>query len=168
MTGKIYIITNALYGANVYVIQSAQDPKQKVIELSSVFLTPLELKYVSSESTNIDNILLKVYDELKYNRIDSLKPFFMLPNLIMVQDMINNLINENKVIKPIKKIVKKVIPKVEKEIKNPLDELTDDFIDSDEEDITSFRNLLKVTDKSKIENKTQIENKTKNQIIVKK
>ena len=168
MTGKIYIITNELYDANVYVIQSAQDPKQKVIELSSVFLTPLELKYVSSESTNIDNILLKVYDELKYNRIDSLKPFFMLPNLIMVQDMINNLINENKVIKPIKKIVKKVIPKVEKEIKNPLDELTDDFIDSDEEDITSFRNLLKVTDKSKIENKTQIENKTKNQIIVKK
>ena len=168
MTGKIYIITNALYDANVYVIQTPLDPKQKVIELSSVFLTPLELKYVSSESTNIDNILLKVYDELKYNRIDSLKPFFMLPNLIMVQDMINNLINENKVIKPIKKIVKKVIPKVEKEIKNPLDELTDDFIDSDEEDITSFRNLLKVTDKSKIENKTQIENKTKNQIIVKK
>ena len=168
MTGKIYIITNALYDANVYVIQSAQDPKQKVIELSSVFLTPLELKYVSSESINIDNILLKVYDELKYNRIDSLKPFFMLPNLIMVQDMINNLINENKVIKPIKKIVKKVIPKVEKEIKNPLDELTDDFIDSDEEDITTFKNLLKVTDKSKIENKTQIENKTKNQIIVKK
>ena len=168
MTGKIYIITNELYDANVYVIQSAQDPKQKVIELSSVFLTPLELKYVSSESINIDNILLKVYDELKYNRIDSLKPFFMLPNLIMVQDMINKLINENKVIKPIKKVVKKVIPKVEKEIKNPIDELTDDFIDSDEEDITTFRNLLKVTDKSNIENKSQIENKTKNQIIVKK
>ena len=46
MAGKIYIITNELYDANVYVIQSAQDPKQKVIELSSVFLTPLELKYV--------------------------------------------------------------------------------------------------------------------------
>ena len=75
MTGKIYIITNELYDANVYVIQSAQDPKQQVIELSSVFLTPLELKYISLESTNIDNILLKVYDELEYNRIDSLNPF---------------------------------------------------------------------------------------------
>ena len=56
---------------------------------------------------------------------------------------------------------KKVIKKVGEEIKNPLDGLTDDFIESDEEDITTFRNLLKVTDKP------QIENKTKNQIIVK-
>ena len=66
-----------------------------------------------------------------------------------------------KLLNQLKKIVKKVIPKVEKEIKNPIDELTDDFIDSDEEDITTFRNLLKFTDKSKIENKSQMKIKQK-------
>ena len=188
-SGQIFIISNEIYsqyGSNVYMIGSSSIPRHTIDILSTAFVQPFDIHFISSKSDDIDHILTIVFDELKYNQIKPNKQLFMLPNLQMVQQKINdiivdllnrqNLINEKnilgdkidnrKVINPSKPDNKKCDVFIDDEPicmkpinKNCLDaDLTDS---DDEEDIKTFRNLLQSTE-------CEVKTKTNKKAITKK
>ena len=91
--GQIFIISNPIYshyGSNVYMIGCSSNPHQTIDILSTAFTQPFETHYLSSIYDNMEHLLSDIYDKLKYNRISPNKQLFMLPNLQMVQQMIND------------------------------------------------------------------------------
>lgn len=90
--GQIFIISNPIYshyGSNVYMIGCSSNPHQTIDILSTAFTQPFETHYLSSIYDR-EHLLSDIYDKLKYNRISPNKQLFMLPNLQMVQQMIND------------------------------------------------------------------------------
>jgi len=159
ISGQIFIVSNDVYhqyGSNVYMIGCSSNVSDKIAELSTAFMKPLEIKFLSKKSFHIEQILTKVFNELKYNRLSPDKTFFMLPNIEMVHQMISDLIINNLDIKqksidkndpfidddePILKSVKKVIKN--SKTNNYLDT---NIEDSDIEDINMFKDLLTKTE----------------------
>ena len=170
-SGQILIISNEVYsqyGSNVYMIGCSSNPNETIDNLSTAFVQPFEIHFVSSKSPDMDHLLVKVYDELKYNRIKPNKQLFMLPNLQMVQQMIvdcinllpnrekaintNNILgvkavnNNDQFIDDDEPILKPITKKIKNTNKNNLDIL---IVDSDIEDINMFRDLLTHTESIK-------------------
>ena len=161
ISGQIFILSNDVYnqyGSNVYMIGCSSNVSDKIAELSTAFMKPLEIKFLSKKSFNIEQILTKVFNELKYNRLSPDKTFFMLPNIEMVYQMINDFIIDNLDIKQksIDKhdqfidddepILKPITRKIKNTNKNNLDT---NIVDSDIEDINMFRDLLTQTESIK-------------------
>jgi len=173
--GQIFIISNPIYshyGSNVYMIGCSSNPHQTIDILSTAFVQPFETHYLSSIYDNMEHLLSDIYDKLKYNRISPNKQLFMLPNLQMVQRMINDSIVDilltgqkainKKVFRPSKSdnnnddifiddepiCEKMAIVKNGQSIsKNKLDDdISVQDEDSDDEDINTFRNLLASTE----------------------
>ena len=160
-SGQIFIISNEIYsqyGSNVYMIGSSSIPRHTIDILSTAFVQPFDIHFISSKSDDIDHILTIIYDELKYNQIKPNKQLFMLPNLQMVQQKINDIIvdllNRQNLIN--KKIIfgdkidnRKVLIDDEPICMKPINKhcLDADLTDSDdEEDFNTFRNLLQSTE----------------------
>ena len=158
ISGQIFIVSNDVYhqyGSNVYMIGCSSNVSDKIAELSTAFMKPLEIKFLSKKSFNIEQILTKVFNELKYNRLSPDKTFFMLPNIEMVHQMISDFIIDNLDIKqksidkndpfiddePILKSVKKITKN--SKTNNYLDT---NIEDSDIEDINMFKDLLTKTE----------------------
>ena len=161
-SGQIFIISNQIYsqyGSNVFMIGCSSNPDQTIDLLSTAFIQPFDIHFISSKVSDMNNLLSDIYDKLKYSRINQNKQLFMLPNLQMVQQMIMNLIvdllpNQSKP-KCLKENHKDcdifiddppISQKASPVNKNHLD---DDITDSDDEDIKTFNNLLTITDCTK-------------------
>jgi hypothetical protein len=158
-SGQIFIISNPIYsqyGLNVYMIGSSSDPHQTIDILSSAFTQPFEIHFISSKSPDMDHLLVKVYDELKYNRIKPNKQLFMLPNLQMVQQMIvdfivNNLLpNQEKAINTNNILGVKAVNKI-KISPSKSDNNNDQFIDDDEPILKPITKKIKNTNKNNLD-----------------
>ena len=176
--GQIFIISNPIYshyGSNVYMIGCSSNPHQTIDILSTAFTQPFETHYLSSIYDR-EHLLSDIYDKLKYNRISPNKQLFMLPNLQMVQQMINDSLTKvlltgqkainTKVISPFDHgnenedifiddelicekmaIVKTTVKNGQSVSKTKLDDdISVSEDDSDDEDINTFRNLLASTE----------------------
>ena len=161
-SGQIFIISNQIYsqyGSNVFMIGCSSNPHQTLDLLSTAFIQPFDIHFISSKVSDMNNLLSNIYDKLKYSRINQNKQLFMLPNLQMVQQMIMDLIvdllpNQSK-----PKYLKENHKDCDIFIDDPLisqkaspvnkNHLDDDITDSDDEDIKTFKNLLTITDCTK-------------------
>ena len=170
-SGQIFIVSNEVYtqyGSNAYMIGCSSNVSDKIAELSTAFMKPLEIKFLSKKSFNIEQILTNVFNELKYNRLSPERAFFMLPNIEMVQQMISDFIINY--LLTIKKLDNKnddpfiddepILKPIEKKIASSKKSILDTNIaDSDIEDVNMFRDLLTKTEcikKVKITKKKEI------------
>ena len=151
MSGYITIISNKafqLYGSDVYMICFTMD-LDELLNFDSVYLDPNQIHFQSYVS-DIGMIQLRINNELTYNRINSKKNFFMLPNLNNIRTLMRDLISEQKTLhifeKPLQQLKSPQIKRVfKKDLKLQLDK---NIYDSEEEtadlDKKEFRQLLKV------------------------
>ena len=157
-SGQIFIISNPIYsqyGSNVYMIGCSSNPNETIDNLSTAFVQPFDLCFISSKSPDMDELLVKVYDELKYNRIKPNKQLFMLPNLQMVQQMIvdfivNLLPNQEKAINTNNILGVKAINKI-KISPSKSDNNNDQFIDDDEPILKPITKKIKNTNKNNLD-----------------
>jgi hypothetical protein len=171
------------------MIGCSSNPHQTIDILSTAFIQPFETHFISS-IVHDEHLLSDIYNKLKYNRISTNKQLFMLPNLQMVEQMINDSIVDI-LLTGQKAINKKVFRPSKSDIENddifidddePICEkmaivkngqsisktkLDDDISvqdeDSDDEDINTFRNLLASTECA-IKTKTPKGNSVKNTV----
>lgn len=140
MIGYIVILTNKifnLYGSDVYLICFCTSLKEMFQNFNKLYLDECKIHYQASIK-DIDLLQQRINNELTYNKLHEDKLFFMLPNLKMITDLINDLIIEQKELDIY--INKKKNPKkLDKDMVEY--NTTEDTVDSDKR---AFRKLLKV------------------------
>ena len=143
MSGYITLLSNKIfqvYGSDVYMLCFTED-LETLTNIESIFLDSNQIHF-QSHVADIDMLQRRVNNELNYNKLNSKKNFFMLPNLNNIKELIRDLINEQTTIKMFEN-------PINNKSKNNLDKDYNTTEDTDDPDKKNFRELLKVKPNTK-------------------
>jgi len=144
MSGYITLLSNKIfqvYGSDVYMLCFTED-LETLTNIESIFLDSNQIHF-QSHVADIEMLQRRVNNELNYNKLNSKKNFFMLPNLNNIKELIRDLINEQTTIKMFENPINK------SNQKNNLDKDYNTTEDTDDLDKKTFRELLKVKPNTK-------------------
>jgi len=122
------------------MIGCSSNPHQTIDILSTAFVQSFETHFLSS-IVHDEHLLSDIYDKLKYNRISTNKQLFMLPNLQMVEQMINDSIVD--ILLTGQKVINKKVFRPSKSDNN-----NDDIFIDDDEPICEKMAIVKTTVKN--------------------
>jgi hypothetical protein len=144
MSGYITLLSNKIfqvYGSDVYMLCFTED-LETLTNIENIFLDSNQIHF-QSHVADIEMLQRRVNNELNYNKLNSKKQFFMLPNLNNIKELIRDLINEQTTIKMFENPINK------SNQKNNLDKDYNTTEDTDDLDKKTFRELLKVKPNNK-------------------
>ena len=89
MSGYITLLSNKIfqvYGSDVYMLCFTED-LETLTNIESIFLDSNQIHF-QSHVADIEMLQRRVNNELNYNKLNSKKQYFMLPNLNNIKELI--------------------------------------------------------------------------------